>query len=141
MFSVLKSQKIKYITKREQNRLFLFTFFILLFNGVSNAKTGVRNKYMIWLCVWLIFWTRSSIKLTLFYKFMQKGDLNVHVFQNKNWCSPKSDQCFFWFWLRVSLLMKKKYGGTWLISKKNWSFVNRTYRKSRSSHHKLFRNR
>ena len=47
MFSVLKSQKIKYITKREQNRLFLFTFFILLFNGVSNAKTGVRNKYMI----------------------------------------------------------------------------------------------
>ena len=26
---------------------------------------------------------------------MRKDDLNVHVFQYKNWCSPKSDRLFF----------------------------------------------
>ena len=26
---------------------------------------------------------------------MQKVDLNMHAFQNRNWCSLKSDHCFF----------------------------------------------
>ena len=26
---------------------------------------------------------------------LQKDDLNLHVFQNKSWCSPKSDRWFF----------------------------------------------
>ena len=26
---------------------------------------------------------------------MQKDDLNVHVFQKRNWCSPKFDNDFF----------------------------------------------
>ena len=31
---------------------------------------------------------------------MQKDDLHVYVFQNRNWCSPKSDSLFFFYlWL------------------------------------------
>ena len=49
---------------------------------------------------------------------MPKDDLNVHVFQYKNWCSPKSDQ-----WLSEDLsigriLSEKKFGGMGLISEK-----------------------
>ena len=61
------------------------------------AKTDVHNKYMIELYGWLIFWTRSFIRHN-YFKFVWKDDLNVHIFQNRNWCSPKSDQLFF-FWL------------------------------------------
>ena len=31
----------------------------------------------------------------LFQEFMLKDDLNVHLFQYKNYCSPKSDRWFF----------------------------------------------
>ena len=35
---------------------------------------------------------------------MGKDALNVHVFQNRNWCSPKSDwQFFFKLWLSEDL--------------------------------------
>ena len=30
---------------------------------------------------------------------MQKDDLNVHVIQNRNWCSPKSDGWFFFYFI------------------------------------------
>ena len=59
---------------------------------------------------------------------MQKDDPNVYVFQNKNWCSSKSDRLlFFWLWLSkdlsiVKILSEKKYGGTWLISEKTEAF-------------------
>ena len=51
---------------------------------------------------------------------MRKDDVNVHSFQYKNWCSPKSDR---WLWLSKDLsigrvLSEKKYGGTGLISEK-----------------------
>ena len=55
---------------------------------------------------------------------MWKDDLNVHVFQYKNRCSPKSDRWFFFVTLTVRgpLHRKdfkwKKYGGTELISEK-----------------------
>ena len=55
---------------------------------------------------------------------MQKDDLNKHVFQNRNWCSPKSDRLFFFEVLLSedlsigSILSEKKYRGTGLISKK-----------------------
>ena len=55
---------------------------------------------------------------------MRKDDLNVHVFQYKNWCSPKSDRWFFFLILTGggSFHRKdfkwKKNGGTGLISKK-----------------------
>ena len=51
---------------------------------------------------------------------MRKDDLNVHVFQYKNW----SMIFFFLTWLSKDLsigriLSEKKYGGTGLISEKN----------------------
>ena len=49
---------------------------------------------------------------------MQKHNLNVQIFQNRNWCSPKSDRWFF-FTIRGKILSeKKKHGGTGLISDK-----------------------
>ena len=53
---------------------------------------------------------------------MQKDELNVHVFQNKNWCSPKSDWwLFFKLWQSEDLskgrILSEKKGGTGLISK------------------------
>ena len=59
---------------------------------------------------------------------MGKDDLNVHVFQYKNWRSPKSDRCFFlWLWLsenlsKVTFLSEKKYGVAGLISEKSEFF-------------------
>ena len=55
---------------------------------------------------------------------MRKNDLNVHAFQNKNLCGPKSDWwLFFWLWLWEDLsigniLSEKKYRGMWLICEK-----------------------
>ena len=56
---------------------------------------------------------------------MWKDDLNVHIFQYKNWCSPKSDWWFFFYpWLSEDLSIrrilgeKKKYEGMGLISEK-----------------------
>ena len=55
---------------------------------------------------------------------MRKDDLNVHVFQNRNWCIPKSDRRFFFLTLIVrgpfhrKDFKWKKYGGTGLISEK-----------------------
>ena len=60
---------------------------------------------------------------------MWKDDLNVHIFQNRNSCSSKSDQWFFFYlWPsnQLSLGSEKKYGGTSLISEKNGSFVCKT---------------
>ena len=87
------------------------------------AKTDVHNKYMIELYGWLIFWTRSFIRHN-YFKFVWKDDLNVHIFQNRNWCSPKSDRWFFFLTLTVrgpfhrKDFKWKKYGGTGLISEK-----------------------
>ena len=59
---------------------------------------------------------------------MRKDDLNVHVFQYKNWYSPKSDRWFFLLTLTVGgrnigrIFCEKKYGGTGLISEKTGSF-------------------
>ena len=55
---------------------------------------------------------------------MLKDDLNVHVFQYKNLCSPKSDRSFFFLTLVVRGPFHrkdfewKKYGSTGLISEK-----------------------
>ena len=55
---------------------------------------------------------------------MRKDDLNVHVFQYKNLCSPKSDRWIFFLTLVVREPFHrkdfewKKYGGTELISEK-----------------------
>ena len=54
---------------------------------------------------------------------MRKDDLNVHIFQYKNWCSPKSDDDFFLtLTVRGPIHRKnfewKKYGGAGLIFEK-----------------------
>ena len=55
---------------------------------------------------------------------MRKDDLNVHVFQYKNLCSPKSDRWLFFLTLVVRGPFHrkdfewKKYGGTGLVSEK-----------------------
>ena len=60
-----RGQKIKNITKIEHKRLVIYIHG-LIFYGVSHAKTDLHNKYMIWLFVSLIFWTRLSIKPNYF---------------------------------------------------------------------------
>ena len=39
---------------------------------------------------------------------MQDNDLNVHVFQNRNWCSPKSDRRIFFLTLTVRTPFHRK---------------------------------
>ena len=67
MFSVMKGQKIKYITKMEKK--VLFTFLILLFMVFLMQRliytTNLRFKF-----VFGLFKTRSCIKLTSFQEFM-----------------------------------------------------------------------
>ena len=42
-----RGREIKNIRKIEQKRLFLFTFLVSFFYGVSGRKTDLHNKYMI----------------------------------------------------------------------------------------------
>ena len=55
---------------------------------------------------------------------MLKDDLNVNPFQDRNWCSTKSDRWFFFLTLAVIRPFHrkdfkwKKYGGTGLLSQK-----------------------
>ena len=116
-----RGQNITNITKVEQIRLFLFAFW---FHGVSRTKTNLEKKYIIQL--WLIFWTRSSIKLNYFWSLCKKkkDGLNKHVFRNKKWCSTKSDRWFFFLFLTVRGTFHRKdfrwknIRGTGLISEK-----------------------
>ena len=50
-----RGQKIKNITKIEQTRLCLFTFLVSFLMALFTQKTDLHNKFMIQLCVWLIF--------------------------------------------------------------------------------------
>ena len=59
---------------------------------------------------------------------MLKDDLNVHIFQNRNWCSPKSDYIIYIWFFFLTLTERgpfhrkdfkwKKIGGMGLISEK-----------------------
>ena len=66
-----RDQKIKNWTKIEQKRLILFAFLALFFMAFL-AQTDLRNKYMIHVCAWLIFWTRPSFKLNYFRSLCEK---------------------------------------------------------------------
>ena len=79
---------------------------------------------MIYFCVWFIF--KQDLTNLIMLEVYAKIDLNVHVFQKKNWCSSKSDR---WFCDSHTLTVratfrskdfrwKKKYGGTGLLSQK-----------------------
>ena len=69
-----KDQKYYKIWTKETVFVYITDF---VFYGISLAKTDFFKKYVI-LC-----------------EFMRKNGLNVHVFQNKSWCNPKSDRLFF----------------------------------------------
>ena len=84
-----KSKDEKYY-KNWTNEIVFVYILSFIFHCVSCAKPFLRNKYILYLCVWLIFW------------FMRKDYLNVHTFQNRNCWSPESDQWFFDWTLIVS---------------------------------------
>ena len=48
---------------------------------------------------------------------MQKDDLNVHVFQYKNWCSSKSDRWFFF----LNLTLRGPFQEGFYV-KKTWGY-------------------
>ena len=84
-----RSKDEKYYKNRTNEIVFVYIL-SFIFHCVSCAKPFLRNKYILYLCVWLIFW------------FMRKDYLNVHTFQNRNCWSPESDQWFFDWTLIVS---------------------------------------
>ena len=83
-----RGQKIKNITKIERKRLFLFTLLVSFFMAFLVQKL----TYLINIWFHSVF---GSLTTYLFQEFMWKDHLDVHVFQHKNWCNPKSDRWFF----------------------------------------------
>ena len=79
----------------------------------------MKSKYVRCGTMWLnfvfsLFFEQSDLLNLIILRVMRRDDLNVHVFQNRNWCSPKSDQ-----WLSEDLSIgriwiEKKFRGTGL---------------------------
>ena len=129
-----RGQKIKNITKIEQKRLLLFTFLVSFFMAF------LAQKLIYTINIWFNFvfgsFFEQDLQLNLFISGVyEKDDLNVHIFQFKNWCSPKTDQWFFFLTLTVRGpfhridFKRKKYGGSGLISEKNGKFCTQNLRK------------
>ena len=66
-----RGQKIKTITKIEQKILFLFTFSVSFFVACLAQKL-IYTIYIWFNFVWLIFWTRSSVKLNYFRSLCER---------------------------------------------------------------------
>ena len=88
---------------------------------------------LIWKYVTIRFKNRWSPRNIIILKFMQKDDLNVHVFQNRKWCSSKSDGWFFLnFWLSKDLSMGRIFRRKnmavrgWLLRKRELCMYNLT---------------
>ena len=64
--------KISKILQNLNKRGYFCNILGFIFYGRFHAKTNLHSKFMIWLCVWLIFWTRSSIKLIYFRSLCEK---------------------------------------------------------------------
>ena len=124
-FLSCRGQKIKNITKIIQKGLLLFTFLVSFFIGFLSQK--LIYAINIWLnVVFGLFFEQDHLLNLLISGVYAKDGLNVHVFQYKNWRSPKPDRWFFlYLWLsedlyiRKSFKWKKKYGSTGLISEKS----------------------
>ena len=67
----LRSKDQKYYENWTKDAVFVYILGFI-FYSVSRAKTDLHDKYMIQLCAWLIFWTRSSIKLIYFGSLCEK---------------------------------------------------------------------
>ena len=88
-----RGQKIKILQKH--TRLFLFTLLLVLFLWRFSRK----NWFTQWIydlnsCLAHFYGQDHLLKLIILGVYA-KVDLNVHVFQDRNWCSTKSDRIFF----------------------------------------------
>ena len=52
-------------------------------DSVSCTETDLHNKYMTQLCVWLIFWTRPSIKLNYLGAYAKRQPKFVRISKQK----------------------------------------------------------
>ena len=100
-FLSARGQKIKNITKIELTRLFLFTLLVSFFMAFLVQKLIYTINIWFNFVPGSFFWTRSSIKLYYFRSLCENMTLNKHVFQDRNWCSTKSDRWFFFLTLAV----------------------------------------
>ena len=99
-----RSQKIKNITKIEQKRLFLLTFLVSFFIGVSRSKTELHNKYMINFVSDSFFEQDHLLNLITLIRVSGKRWPKCA----RNWCSAKSDwQFLFLLWLSDDLYMER----------------------------------
>ena len=68
VLEVKRSKILQELNKRDC--ICLHTWF--QFYGVSHVKTDLHNKYVIFLCVWLIFWAKSAIKRNNIWSLWKK---------------------------------------------------------------------
>ena len=100
--------------------------YVLGFSFMAFLAQKVNYTINIWLnFVFGSFFEQDHLWNIIILKFMQKDDLNVHVFQNRDWCSPKSDGWFFLnFWLSKDLSIGRIFRGKnmavrgWLLKKR-----------------------
>ena len=88
---------------------FLFTS-LILFYGVSSAKTDLHNQCMISLCVYFIF-----------FEIYEKRWPKFARISNRDWCSPKFDRKHF---------KRKKVWEYGVNFWKNGRFVSRTQKRT-----------
>ena len=93
----------KYVKIRFKNRCH-HAIFSVLEAKISKILQQLSKRDCFCIHTWFNFSWRfshktdlhTSIDLTLCLahclEFMRKDDLNVHLFQNRNWCSPKPDK-------------------------------------------------
>ena len=92
MFSVLEVKRSKIL--QNVNKIDCFcshTWFC--FYGVSHVK---NDSYNIWFSfVFGLFFEQSQLLDIIILGVYQQDNLNLHISQNKNRCSPKSDGWFY----------------------------------------------
>ena len=92
MFSVLEVKISKILQNVNKTDCFcLHTWFC--FYGVSHVKNDSHN---IWFSfVFGLFFEQSQLLNIIILGVYQQDNLNLHISQNKNRCSPKSDGWFY----------------------------------------------
>ena len=72
-----------------------FSTYFCKLKKVGSFTTHISKLcYFLWLWFNFVFssFSKQDHLLTFFCESMPKGALNVHVFQRRNWCNPKSDR-------------------------------------------------
>ena len=102
-----RGQKIKNITKIEQKKLFLFTFLVSFFM-VFLARKLIYTINIWFNFVFGSFPEQDHLLSLIILKASAKRSPKCALFQNKNWCSPKSDRWIFFRTLTVRGLFYMK---------------------------------